>query len=233
MKTLTFVLGVLLVPSVSFAAPLTQDQANSLISVVQSSPATPASAFTSLITAFSSITIAQANSLINVVQQSPNTPANAFVDMLLAFTVDPIQSTPTLGVTQSTTNPVTNPPAIPNPIKTIETPMLQSVVMDKSEILVNEVRTYPHNQDDPHGHLVILVSVLDKEGNYVKDADISLRDPSEPSLRGQLSNKTNSENGNPPDGKWFGVLTYYPYNAGDKVITFTSGNLTKNYNITI
>ena len=97
MKKLAIIV-FLLVPSVSFAAPLTQQQANSLISVVQSSPTTPASAFTDLITAFSNITIAQATTLINVIQQAPGVPANAFVDMLLAFTTDPIQ--PTLGTTQ-------------------------------------------------------------------------------------------------------------------------------------
>jgi hypothetical protein len=77
-----------LAPSVSFAAPLTQTQAESLISVVQASPSTPASAFTNLITAFSNITVAQAESLIGVVQAAPGVSATSFVNLLIAFTQD-------------------------------------------------------------------------------------------------------------------------------------------------
>lgn len=97
-----------LLPSVSLAAPLTQDQATSLISVVQSSPVTPAGAFTDLITTFSSITVSQAESLINVIQQAPGAPAEAFVSLLISFTVDPTptvqhtvpESVPVFGSTQ-------------------------------------------------------------------------------------------------------------------------------------
>ena len=88
MKNFIFIFGFLLLPNVSFAAPLTSNQANSLIAVVQSSTSTPASAFTNLITAFSNITVHQAESLITVIQAAQGVPANAFVNMLLAFTVD-------------------------------------------------------------------------------------------------------------------------------------------------
>jgi len=77
-------------PSVSFAAALTPQQSSSLIAVVQSSPGTPASAFVSLITAFSNITVTQATSLITVVQVAPGVPANAFVDLLTSFTADTV-----------------------------------------------------------------------------------------------------------------------------------------------
>lgn len=106
-----------ILPSVSSAAALTQQQSTSLIAVVQSSPGTPASAFVSLITAFSNITTAQASSLITVVQSAPGVPANAFVNLLTSFTDDtPIQPatnqavTPTItptATTQSTTPPTT------------------------------------------------------------------------------------------------------------------------------
>ncbi len=89
------------VPSVSFAAALTSQQANSLIAVVQSSPNAPASAFTSLITAFSNITVAQANSLIGVVQASPSAPASAFVNLLTSFTIDTAAIQPTTQAGQS------------------------------------------------------------------------------------------------------------------------------------
>ena len=87
-KSPVLVLLFFTLPSVSFAAALTQQQSTSLIAVVQSSPGIPASAFVSLITAFSNITTAQASSLITVVQSAPGVPANAFVDLLTSFTVD-------------------------------------------------------------------------------------------------------------------------------------------------
>lgn len=91
--TISLAAVLIFAPSVVFAAPLTQAQAESLINVVQASPGTPASAFTSLITAFSSIIVVQAESLIAVVQGAPGAPASAFVNLLIAFTVDPV-STP-------------------------------------------------------------------------------------------------------------------------------------------
>lgn len=114
------------VPAVSFAAALTQQQSSSLIAVVQSSPGTPASAFVSLITAFSNITVNQATSLITVVQAAPGVPASAFVDLLISFTVDTTTTqsatpaanqavTPT--ATQSTT-PTTSSTATTQPTNT-------------------------------------------------------------------------------------------------------------------
>ncbi|MFZ3043517.1 MAG: hypothetical protein WA058_00165 [Minisyncoccia bacterium] len=88
-KTLIIAL-FLAMPSMTLAAALTPQQAISLIAVVQSSPTTPASAFVSLITAFSNITVNQATSLITVVQSAPGVPANAFVDLLTSFTVDSV-----------------------------------------------------------------------------------------------------------------------------------------------
>ena len=102
MKKIIYTLAILsfTLPSISSAAALTQQQANSLIAVVQSSPGTPASAFVSLITAFSNITTTQASSLITVVQAAPGVPANAFVNLLTSFTVDipttPVAVTPTV-----------------------------------------------------------------------------------------------------------------------------------------
>lgn len=95
-----------MLPSVSSAAALTQQQSASLIAVVQSSPGTPASAFVSLITAFSNITVNQATSLITVVQAAPGVPANAFVNLLTSFTDD----TPTQPATPATNQVV--PPVI-------------------------------------------------------------------------------------------------------------------------
>lgn len=97
-KKITFlfalVLSLFVLPSVSFATGLTPQQATSIIAVVQSSPATPASAFVPLITAFSNITVTQAESLISVVQAAPGVSASAFVDLLTSFTVDTVADPP-------------------------------------------------------------------------------------------------------------------------------------------
>ena len=135
MKTIVVIIfSLLLIPSVSFAAPLTQDQANSLIAVVQSSTTTPASAFVPLITAFSSITVPQAESLINVVQQAPGVPADAFVGMLLAFTVDPV-----LGTTQ----PIVEPPVIIEPMPKPKEPAkaISPSLPDVATTTVTEITT--------------------------------------------------------------------------------------------
>lgn len=120
---------MLFVPSFTFAAPLTTTQAESLINVVQSSPNTPASAFTSLITSFSDITDAQADSLVAVVQAAPGVNPVSFVNMLVAFTIDPVVTqsvtpTPSLGSTQSNPQPVVDN-TLPTP-----TPVVQSTPME-------------------------------------------------------------------------------------------------------
>lgn len=96
MKYITSVLAAVLflIPSSSFAAALTTDQATSLIGVVQSSPQTPANAFIGLITAFSNITDVQAMSLISVVQSAPGVPAISFINLLVSFTQDTVVNTP-------------------------------------------------------------------------------------------------------------------------------------------
>lgn len=130
MKHIVVLVGMFLFfPNFSFAAQLTDAQARSLISVVQSSPSVPASAFTELITAFSNITVTQANSLINVVQQSPSTPADPFVNLLISFTVDTIMVAPSNPIpTQpvSVPAPVVVQPA-PQPIQESVAPVLGSV----------------------------------------------------------------------------------------------------------
>lgn len=144
MKTITtIVLGLLLIPSVSFAAPLTNDQANSLISVVQSSTTTPASAFVPLITNFSNITITQATTLIEVVQAAPGVPATAFVNMLLAFTVDTPE--PVLGAVTDPA-PVNNPPVTTpvvdntpvSPVPMVSLPPMETLIVDTVDIIEYE-----------------------------------------------------------------------------------------------
>ncbi len=112
-KIITVFAALLFFPSVSSAAALTSQQANSLIAVVQSSPGTPADAFTNLITAFSNITVAQADSLIVVVQAATGVPASAFVNLLTSFTVDtPITQLATPVVTLQPTQDNQNTPSL-------------------------------------------------------------------------------------------------------------------------
>lgn len=107
--TSVLILMLLALPSVSSAVALTPQQSSSLIAVVQSSPGTPASAFVSLITAFSNITVTQATSLITVVQAAPSVPANAFVNLLTSFTVDTVATQPVIqSQTQTSATPSTN-----------------------------------------------------------------------------------------------------------------------------
>ncbi|MCX6788224.1 MAG: hypothetical protein NT108_03635 [Candidatus Kaiserbacteria bacterium] len=144
MKRLTLMLAVLffMLPSISLAAGLTSQQSSSLIAVVQSSPGTPASAFVSLITAFSNITINQATSLIVVVQAAPGVPANAFVNLLTSFTVDTSAilepKTPDVAfqaVPQASTAPIVQP------VGCIEAPRLILSLATTTQA-VNEVETF-------------------------------------------------------------------------------------------
>jgi hypothetical protein len=119
-----FALSLFAVPAMSFAAALTSQQASSLITVVQSSPATPTSAFVPLITAFSNITVTQATSLITVIQAAPGVPASAFVDLLTSFTVDTV-------ATLSTTPVATSSAPLPAPaphVSVIDSPYFSSTL---------------------------------------------------------------------------------------------------------
>lgn len=133
----TILILALFFPISSFA--ITQDQAISLINVVQSSPGTPASAFTNLITAFSSITETQAKSLIGVVQAAPGVPAEAFVNLLVSFTVDVVPTQEVVDLTKKVddlnkqitqTNQLlgqiqqnTTPPPPPSPVVVVSEPV--------------------------------------------------------------------------------------------------------------
>ena len=125
---LSFVALLIFVPFVSYAAPLTQTQAESLIGVVQASPGTPASAFTNLITAFSNITVAQAESLIGVVQAAPGVAANAFVSLLVSFTQDTQQTSVNVPQVVINTPSVTvNNPQVPAQPQPSQQPIPTSV----------------------------------------------------------------------------------------------------------
>lgn len=153
-KIFTLVLALtFFIPAVSFAVGLTSQQAASLIGVVQSSPGTPASAFVSLITAFSNITVNQATSLITVVQAAPGVPANAFVNLLTSFTVDTVVTQPT---TPAVTSQVTPQPIPVTSIQTqIEitsikiTPSLRSVDLEWATNIPTNAKVFVSGQGVP------------------------------------------------------------------------------------
>ena len=214
MKNLIFVLGFLLIPSVSFSAQLTNDQANSLIAIVQSSKTTPASAFVSLITAFSSITILQAESLITVIQAAPGVPANAFVNMLLAFTVDiPIKTSDQIlgGIA----------PVIPTSTPIVHTPVVESVVM--KEIIVNAGQ----KRLDSGGNAFYDIYVYYDE----KDAVINISASSgEFTANGKLvateaTSKVRGRIGT--EGKLGVLFQYSPVTKGNRNITISVGDVIK------
>ena len=219
-----FLVLAFLLPSVSFAAPLTQDQATSLISVVQSSPGTPASAFTDLITAFSSISVSQAESLINVIQQAPGAPAEAFMNLLISFTVDPA---PTIQATVPESEPAFGGNSVSTPAPE-EQPaaVVPSEPMDQSAVIVKSVKTLPVDKsaNHPYGAATFFVSVLDGEGSPVKMAEVTMQTPD--NLYGEVTRQANAQSG-PKKNDWYATFQYIPTEPGTKEVVFTSGELTK------
>lgn len=183
MKYTALIFGLLLIPSISLAASLTNEQATSLVNVVQSSTTTPASAFVPLITAFSSITELQATTLIEVVQAAPGVPASAFINLLIAFTVDAPVITPILGSTETPVQSPT-PTVIPTPQETTSAPVVQSVVMDTTSPQFESIEiAYLGNIDES------------KSGYHLRIWANELLDLSKTTFSGQESISTITYNG--------------------------------------
>ena len=197
---------LLALPSVSSAATLTPQQSASLIAVVQSSPGTPASAFVSLIPAFSNITVVQATSLITVVQAAPNVPATAFVDLLTSFTVD----TSTVQTTVTQTSAATSIPE-PSRAERIE------VNPQSAEILGANC-----------GDIRYQVTIYDQYGNEMLDKEVMMNTPSSTE-----TSKTTSENTGA--GKRIRTYFSYKTQATSttETVTFISGLLSKTATIQV
>lgn len=241
MKKITATLAILffILPSVSSAAALTQQQSTSLIAVVQSSPGTPASAFVSLITAFSNITVNQATSLITVVQAAPGVPANAFVNLLTSFTVDTpaIQSTnivpnDTPAPQSPPSNPTQTAPSISNsPIPT-EISIQSSVCNLASSNFKNEYDLANLlSSGNIDGRIWMNAYILDQNGhNYFTN------NPS-PTLIVTTSNHSNDRTANGsgatgPCGYYYGY-EFYATQVGTYTITYSIPSLNLSKTITI
>jgi hypothetical protein len=148
--------------------------------------------------------------------------------MLIAFTVDPTPAQEVINqqpeVIPQTVGVVDN-----NPV--VQEPVVESVVMDKLEILINETRQSPADAkaNQPFGSVMFFVSVLGKEGEYTQ-SDITMEAPG--NVYGEsLEGKTTTNSGNPATNKYYTGLLYVPDSAGEKTVTFKSGELIKTVTI--
>ena len=208
---ITIVFSLLFIPSVSFASPLTQEQAMSLISVVQSSTTTPASAFTSLITAFSNITEVQAISLIAVVQAAPGVPADSFVNLLISFTQDTI-IIPTVTIIEP----------VFSPSQTI----LPEIILPEPEI-VTDVGVY--HAYIPHSVYAFNVFYLEG-GKEIEGTPITVSTTDgEFESNGEIYSLTATQ-----ETRYINVIQkagayfqYYPITGGERIITIVANGITE------
>lgn len=217
MKYTALIFGLLLIPNASFAAPLTTDQANSLISVVQSSPGIPANVFVPLITSFSNITVPQAESLIGVVQAATGVPANAFVALLISFTQDVIVATapspvsePVLGSTQPVNSPA------PAPVPVVVLPVMKELVVHMLEgpVLYEIIAYYTEDGKDIEG-VPVTVTIPDgyisSNNNEKKTGDITVN---------------TRRAGGAGENRYGAVFHYRVATEGVKTITVSANGLT-------
>lgn len=242
-KLFTIVFSLLIIPHAVLASPLSDPQARSLIAVVQSSPETPASAFTDLITAFSKITVKQAESLIAVVQAAPGVAPDAFVSMLIAFTEDTqIDKVQVLENRVTVIEQQVNTPSVGG---IIETPMEAS---KPSQLLVTFNGGSSKNPDAgfPLGSFNWRVSVLDQYGAYLQGQNVSADLPDDARIPwNELLSREEDKLTNPNLHKvtdaqsgfktkdWGTSFEYIPTTSGAKTITFTSGGLTEIVEVTV
>lgn len=177
------------------------------------------------------LTIIQAQAILSILIAFgvPQITVNKVHDILIPSNPIEIQAPTPITITQTTqvipttTNPSTNLEGVNN--SPTPTP---TVVESKSmvDIVIPEPRVYPASQGNPYGHLLFVgVSVLDENGANKFLADVSMNDGDGVIIEQQ----TNTQSGT-NKGDWTATFSYAPKSAGDKILTFTSGDLTKTYN---
>ena len=115
-------------------------------------------------------------------------------------------------------------PVIPTPPPIVVAPVVESIVMDKSEIIVVETRQRPSNPtgNQPFGSVLFILKVVDIDGGDItKSAQVTMQAPN--NIYGESVQASNTGSGN---------LFYVPTTGGEKTITFTSGELTKEITLT-
>lgn len=239
------VLVLLLVASPALAAPLTNDQATSLIRVVQSSSDTPASAFVNLITVFSNITDTQAESLIGVVQASPGTPADSFVNLLTSFTIDYVATPAATSALDTLNQQITNLNS-----KLDESNTKLGSIMENTRpsapvapihvaIIDMNIETipYPANEELPLGRWYFNVQVT-SDGKPLL-TPITVQWPSDHDWPVGVNGGTSLYSGGSEDlvktatkdTIQFGP--YLPTTTGTKTIVFTASGITKNVSVIV
>lgn len=173
----------------------------------------------------------------------------AILSLLIAFNVDVatvnnirvILTPPQASTTPVTIVPVIQTPLIENqpvqfgsvvpvqPIVDNPQPEPAPVVALKSmaDIIIPEPRLYPTpTKGTPYGYILFVgVGVLYDNGVNKFLADVSMNDGD-----GVIINQqTNTQSGTNKND-WTATFSYAPKSAGDKILTFTSGDLTKTYN---
>ena len=243
MKILAILTLIIAFPFSVLAAPLTNSQATSLIGVVQSSPETPASAFTDLITAFSNITVKQAESLITVVQSAPGVDPDAFVSMLIAFTEDTqadkvTELTERVVEVEKTVETIVSEPqvgGIIEPMKEIEVDITRQEYQAPNEPVQYTSDTFPK------GQYYFALKVIE-DGKTVKEAGtMKITYPE----NHDFESPWNNTNATPPfdiqtefyspgtHGTTFRFGPYIPTSNGTHTVKFEFGDLVKEVEVVV
>lgn len=141
---------------------------------------------------------------------------------------------------QIVTQPITQPTQTTTqslPIQSFGSIITQ---MDKSEIIVKLAQTLPSNQDTPFGTYIVHVRVNDSQGKTHKGdvVNLSISDNLEVNETQRVTEGTTrdkDEIGNIIVGSdyYYTFFTYSPSSTGDKVLTFTSNGLSKEFTINV
>lgn len=127
------------------------------------------------------------------------------------------------------------------PIQTFGATTPTQTMQDKSDLLIEVIKTAENGQENmPYGQYNFIVSVLDKNGEYLKDQLVTMS-ANESLFKGVTEDyeKLTSRNsgvdwrGNMSKDWKTGDFNYIPSTKGIKTITFTSGTLSKNYQLEV
>lgn len=178
--------------------------------------------------------------LLTMVQQNPNLPqsfkdtATGIANQAIVVAQDEIAK-----ANQTATTPV----VINNvaPVQTVQQPTFGGIItpMDKSDIVIDSIRFLQTNdpQRSPNGEWIIVVRVLNSNGDDEKDAIVKMDAPDDvvnikEKHIDQMGYVRDAE-GNITRTKYSTFFNFAPNSTGDRPITFTSGNLSKTITINV
>ena len=175
------------------------------------------------------MTIAQITAILSILMAFgvPQVTVNQVHDILIPSTAS---TTSITNVPVVITPIVENQPVYFGSIQPVISPVISPLV-DKSEIKVVSIRMMDSHFDPrntPFGQAWFFVAVLDSEGKNEYDANVTMTSSDGIILTRPTSNSDKAIN----NDDWKAYLYYIPKSAGDKDITFTSGDLTKTITVT-